>query len=321
LQKTRAYLSPSILLYSKEQSSPNKAARAQDEHEREREQQSEPAIIMLFTRRLVGSLLLATRAPLQRAGAEEPQLLPSEEPKPLPTVFSRTFTERAIGMELSETSTGQTQVLRVVEGSAAWNLGVPPLSVIVGINGNDVSTLRYSDLQPIIKKAPRPLELTFDGSAYAGLRPDEIVKKAAQAQGMEAATLKIEKTAANQGLRCSMLTRAADTVEFEYEASYATATGSTMFDSSAQRSGRPFAMALGNGDAQTRGLELGLLEMCIGEERTLRVPPELGFGRRGNRLYGVPPDTPLTYWVRLVSINMQTDPASDRATLPDEQRY
>ena len=302
---------------------------------------------MLFTRRLVGSLLLASRAPLQRAGAEEPLTLPTEfvstleqqqakaeqlraelkelkelkEPKPLPTVFSRTFTERAIGMELSETSTGRTQVLRVVEGSAAWKLGVPPLSVIVGINGNDVSTLRYSDLQPIIKKAPRPLELTFDGSAYAGLRPDEIVKKAAQAQGMEAATLKIEKTAANQGLRCAMQTRVADTVEIEYEASYATATGSTMFDSSAQRSGRPFAMALGNGGAQTAGLELGLLEMCIGEERTLRVPPELGFGRRGNKLYGVPPDTPLTYRVRLVSINLQTDPASDRATLPDEQRY
>ena len=303
---------------------------------------------MLFTRRLIGSLLLASRAPLQRAGAEEPLTLPTEfvstleqqqakaeqlraelkelkelkEPKPLPTVFSRTFTERAIGMELSETSTGRTQVLRVVEGSAAWTLGVPPLSIIVALNGNDVSTLKYSDLQSIIKKAPRPLEVTFDGSAYAGLRPDEIVKKAAQAQGMEAATLKIEKTEANKGLRCSMLTRVADTVEFEYEASYATATGGTvMFDSSAQRSGRPFAMALGNGGAQTAGLELGLLEMCIGEERTLRVPPELGFGRRGNKLYGVPPDTPLTYRVRLVSINMQTDPASDRATIPDEQRY
>ena len=275
---------------------------------------------MLFTRRLIGSLLLATQAPLhERAGAEEPRPLPTEEQKP--NVFSRTFTERAIGMDLSETSTGKTQVLRVVEGSAAWELGVPPLSVIVGVNGNDVSTLRFSDLQPILKKAPRPLELTFDGSAYAGLRPDEIVKKAAEAQGMETATLKIEKTAANQGLRCRMQTRVADVVEIEYEASYSTATGSTVFDSSAQRSGRPYALSLGTGAAQTRGLELGLLEMCIGEERTLRVPPELGFGRRGNRLYGVPPDSPLTYRVRLVSINLQTDPASDRATLPDEQRY
>ena len=276
---------------------------------------------MLLTRRLIGSLLLATQAPLhERAGAEEPRPLPTEEQKP--NVFSRTFTERAIGMDLSETSTGKTQVLRVVEGSAAWKLGVPPLSVIVGVNGNDVSTLRFSDLQPILKKAPRPLELTFDGSAYAGLRPDEIVKKAAEAQGMETATLKIEKTAANQGLSCSMLTRVGDVVEFEYEASYSTATGRTVeFDSSAQRSGRPFAVSLGNSDAQTRGLELGLLEMCIGEERTLRVPPELGFGRRGSRIYGVPPDSPLTYTVRLVSINLQTDPASDRATLPDEQRY
>ena len=267
---------------------------------------------MQLTRRLVGSLLLCTRAPLQKAGAEE---------EPSAAVFSRTFSEGAIGLGFSETSTGQTQVNRVVEGSAAWELGVPPLSVVVGVNGRDVSSLKYSELQTLIKRAPRPVELKFDGSAYAGLRPDEIVKKAAQAQGMEAATLRIEKTPANQGLRCGMQTAVSDTVEIEYEASYETAEGRKVFDSSAQRSGRPFAMLLGNGDAQTRGLELGLLEMCMGEERTLRVPPELGFGRRGNRLYGVPPDAPLTYRVRLVSINMQTNPATNRADLPDEQRY
>ena len=97
------------------------------------------------------------------------------------------------------------------------------------------SPLRRRAIAP---NAPRPLELTFDGSAYAGLRPDEIVKKAAEAQGMETATLKIEKTAANQGLSCGMQTRVGDVVEIEYEASYSTATGRTVeFDSSAQRSG------------------------------------------------------------------------------------
>ena len=69
------------------------------------------------------------------------------------------------------------------------------------------------------------------------------------------------------------------------------------------------------------GLELGLFEMCIGEERTLRVPPELGFGRRGSRLFGVPPNAALVYRVRLLSINLQTNPATRRSELPDEQRF
>lgn len=71
----------------------------------------------------------------------------------------------------------------------------------------------------------------------------------------------------------------------------------------------------------TRGLELGLLEMCIGEERTLYVPPELGFGSRGSRLFGVPGGAALVYRVKLVSINMQTDPSLTRAEAPDGQRF
>jgi FK506-binding protein 2 len=269
---------------------------------------------MLFTRRLLASLCLLTRAPLrpvQPASADEPPVAAS--------VFSKTFTEGSLGLELSETPTGLTQVKRVAQGGAAWARGVPPLVIVVGVNGKAVSGLRVAEVQALIKQAPRPVAIEFDGSsAYAGLRPDEIVKKASEAQGMETATLRIDKTPANQGLSCGMRSAVSDVIEFEYEAALAE-TG-YVFDSSAQRSGRPFALLLGNGDA-VRGLELGLLEMCVGEERTLRVPPELGFGRRGNKLYGVPPDAPLIYQVKLVSINMQTDPRTRRADLPDEQRF
>ena len=66
---------------------------------------------------------------------------------------------------------------------------------------------------------------------------------------------------------------------------------------------------------------LGTLEMCIGEERVVRVPPRLGFGSRGSRLYMVPPDAALEYRVRLVSINMQTDPRVRREDVDDEQRF
>ena len=86
------------------------------------------------------------------------------------------------------------------------------------------------------------------------------------------------------------------------------------------RSGRPFAFMLGNGDV-VRGLELGTMEMCIGEERLVKVPPRLGFGARGSKTYGVPADAELEYRIKLVSINMQTDPRARRADLDDEQRF
>ena len=60
---------------------------------------------------------------------------------------------------------------------------------------------------------------------------------------------------------------------------------------------RPFAVVLGNGDV-VKGLELGLLEMCIGEERVIDVPPALGYGPKGLVKKGVqvvPPNARLLY--------------------------
>ena len=52
-----------------------------------------------------------------------------------------------------------------------------------------------------------------------------------------------------------------------------------------------------------QGLELGCLEMCIGERRRIHVPPRLGFGTAGSRVYSVPGNARLVYDVELVSIN------------------
>lgn len=111
--------------------------------------------------------------------------------------------------------------------------------------------------------------------------------------------------------------RVGDVVEFEYSA--AVASSGVEFDSTAWR-GRPFAAMLGNGDL-VRGLELGLLEMCIGEERRIEVPPALGFGPSGSRVFKVPPAATLVYDARLVSINGATDPSARRSEMPDEQRF
>lgn len=49
--------------------------------------------------------------------------------------------------------------------------------------------------------------------------------------------------------------------------------------------------------------DVGLVGMCIGETRTLYVPPVLGFGSKGLPKRGVPPNAGLQYRVELVSIN------------------
>ena len=72
---------------------------------------------------------------------------------------------------------------------------------------------------------------------------------------------------------------------------------------------------------KVRGLELGVLGMCLGEERRLTVPPPLGFGLKGSAAYGVPPGATLEYRVKLVSVGGQTSRTARREDLPDERRY
>ena len=51
------------------------------------------------------------------------------------------------------------------------------------------------------------------------------------------------------------------------------------FDASYKR-GTPLSFQLGAGRV-IKGWDLGLLDMCPGDKRTLTIPPELGYGARG----------------------------------------
>ncbi|CAD6567501.1 MAG: FKBP-type peptidyl-prolyl cis-trans isomerase [Cyphobasidiales sp. Tagirdzhanova-0007] len=82
------------------------------------------------------------------------------------------------------------------------------------------------------------------------------------------------------------------------------------FDSSRDRNS-PFDFTIGKNQV-IQGWEKGLLDMCIGEQRKLTIPPELGYGARG--MGPIPAQSTLIFDVELLDIkNRKPAIAADAA--------
>jgi len=77
--------------------------------------------------------------------------------------------------------------------------------------------------------------------------------------------------------KCSRKTKSGDEISVHYAGRLA--SNNQEFDSSFKRN-QPFEFKLGAGRV-IKGWDEGLLDMCVGEKRTLTIPPELGYGARG----------------------------------------
>ncbi|KAL3457148.1 hypothetical protein BJX64DRAFT_269357 [Aspergillus heterothallicus] len=109
----------------------------------------------------------------------------------------------------------------------------------------------------------------------------------------QAAELGIETTHA---VECTRKTAKGDTVHMHYRGTLA-ADGSE-FDASYNR-GKPFTFPLGAGRV-IKGWDQGLLDMCVGEKRTLTIPPEYGYGDRG--VGPIPGGSTLIFETELIGI-------------------
>ncbi|KAK1982738.1 hypothetical protein LZ30DRAFT_31972 [Colletotrichum cereale] len=109
-----------------------------------------------------------------------------------------------------------------------------------------------------------------------------------------AADLKIDVT---QEVECDRKTKNGDKLTMHYRGTLQ--SDGSQFDASYDR-GTPFSFKVGSGQV-IKGWEQGLLDMCIGEKRTLTIPPELGYGPRG--MGPIPGGSTLVFETELVGID------------------
>jgi len=96
-------------------------------------------------------------------------------------------------------------------------------------------------------------------------------------------------------LACNRRTQSGDKVLMHYRG---TLQSGSEFDSSYSRNA-PFSFRLGNGEV-IQGWDEGLLDMCVGEQRKLIIPPSLGYG---NRPVGpIPAESVLVFETELVGV-------------------
>jgi FK506-binding protein 2 len=100
---------------------------------------------------------------------------------------------------------------------------------------------------------------------------------------------------------CTRVTKSGDQIAVHYEGKL---ESGKIFDSSFTR-GQPIDFAVGTGRV-IQGWDQGLLGMCVGEKRTLTIPPQLGYGARGAGNV-IPPNAVLIFRTELVSINGAKD--------------
>lgn len=124
---------------------------------------------------------------------------------------------------------------------------------------------------------------------------------ASAAVGVLAADLQIDVTLP---VECERRTQKGDKIQVHYRGTLQ--SNGQKFDASYDR-GTPFAFALGKGQV-IKGWDEGLLDMCIGEKRTLTVPPEYGYGQRG--IGPIPAGSTLIFETELIGISGVPKPES-----------
>ncbi|KAK1762088.1 ppiase fkr-5 [Phialemonium atrogriseum] len=105
-------------------------------------------------------------------------------------------------------------------------------------------------------------------------------------------------------VECERKTQKGDKINVHYKGTLQ--SDGSKFDASYDR-GTPFSFKLGGGQV-IKGWDEGLLDMCIGEKRTLTVPPSYGYGQRA--IGSIPAGSTLIFETELMGIDGVPKPES-----------
>ncbi|CAN1141163.1 Peptidyl-prolyl cis-trans isomerase FKBP15-2 [Linum perenne] len=112
---------------------------------------------------------------------------------------------------------------------------------------------------------------------------------------------------------CEIQAHKGDKIKVHYRGKL---TDGTVFDSSFER-GDPIDFELGSGQV-IKGWDQGLLGMCVGEKRKLKIPAKLGYGDQGS-----PPTIPggatLIFDTELVAVNGKTKSGENASAAKDSE--
>ncbi|KNC86091.1 hypothetical protein SARC_01750 [Sphaeroforma arctica JP610] len=113
---------------------------------------------------------------------------------------------------------------------------------------------------------------------------------------------------------CLYKARGGDTVHVHYTGKLLD-TGE-QFDSSRDKD-KPFSFRVGRGHV-IAGWDKGVLGMCIGEDRKLKVPAALGYGERGSPSK-IPGNSDLVFEITLLEIERLGDKLSQKSVPQEEE--
>ena len=155
-------------------------------------------------------------------------------------------------------------------------------------------------------------EKKFGEGAFG--RSNANVNEAAAAKSSEGFVIDTVRPAKG---KCGMQSRRGDTMQIRYEARVDDQFGPVYDSSEFRGTGQPYAYMLGNNDV-IKGVDLGTYDMCPGEVRELTIPPELGYGGRGSKLFKIGPNKRLWWRVQLVELNFIKEGENDN---PRDELY
>ncbi|ESW06154.1 hypothetical protein PHAVU_010G024400 [Phaseolus vulgaris] len=110
---------------------------------------------------------------------------------------------------------------------------------------------------------------------------------------------------------CDVQAHKGDRVRVHYRGQL---TDGTVFDSSFERK-NPIEFELGAGQV-IKGWDQGLLGMCLGEKRKLKIPSRMGYGEQGS-LPTIPGGATLIFDTELVGVNDKSLDEENKSSIPE----